>query len=102
MLALWILLTGAQQLNKLADFADGLLGASADTGPAIGRAALVALVLCLIGKWAGLSAAHDTGHLTALLLAPLLGYSAALALMCALPRPRAGPNTRCHDRPPGA
>ena len=53
--------------------------------PHVGSAAVVALVLVMIGKFAGLAAALDHGNLLPLLLAPVLGRGAVLALMCALP-----------------
>jgi len=92
-LAVWTLLTGALHLDGLADCADGLLGGHADPqrrraimhDPHIGSAAVVAVVLVLIGKFAGLAATLDHGNLLPLLLAPVLARGAALALMCALP-----------------
>ena len=45
----------------------------------------MAVVLALIGKFAGLAAALDHGSLVPLLLAPVLARTAVLALMCALP-----------------
>ncbi len=93
LLALWTPLTGALHLDGLADCADGLLGGHADAerrrailrDPHVGSAAVVVVVLVLIGKFAGLAAALDHGNLLPLLLAPLLGRGAVLALMCALP-----------------
>lgn len=97
-LALWALLTGALHLDGLGDCADGLLGGHADAerrraimhDPHVGGAAVVAVVLVLIGKFSGLTAALDHGDLLPLLLAPLLGRGAVLALMCALPYASSG------------
>ncbi|WP_448508303.1 adenosylcobinamide-GDP ribazoletransferase [Immundisolibacter sp.] len=92
-LTLWTLLTGALHLDGLADCADELLGGHADPqqrraimrDPHVGSAAVVALLLVTIGKFAGLAATLDHGNLLPLLLAPVLARGAALALMCALP-----------------
>ena len=92
-LTLWTVLTGALHLDGLADCADALLGGHADAerrrvilhDPHVGTAGVVAVVLALIGKFAGLAAVLDHGSLVPLLLAPLLARSAVLALMCALP-----------------
>jgi adenosylcobinamide-GDP ribazoletransferase len=92
-LALWVVLTGALHLDGLADCADALLGGHADADrrrailkdPHTGSAAVVAVVVVLIGKFAGLAAALDHGSLVPLLAAPVLARGAALALMCSLP-----------------
>lgn len=92
-LTLWTVLTGALHLDGLADCADGLLGRHADGEDRrtimrdrhVGRVAVVVLVLVLISKFAGVAAALDHGNLLPLLLAPVLGRAAVLALMCALP-----------------
>lgn len=92
-LALWTALTGALHLDGLADCADALLGGHADAeqrrailrDPHVGTAGVVAVVLALIGKFAGLSTVLDHGSLVPLLLAPVLARGAVLALMCALP-----------------
>jgi adenosylcobinamide-GDP ribazoletransferase len=92
-LALWVVLTGALHLDGLADCADALLGGHATAqrrreilkDPHTGSAAVVAVSLVLIGKFAGLAAALDHGSLLALLIAPVLARSAVLGLMCALP-----------------
>lgn len=92
-LALWAVLTGALHLDGLADCADALLGGHAHAerrrailhDPHVGTAAVVAVVLTLIGKFAGLAAVLDHGSLVPLLLAPVLARGAVLALMCALP-----------------
>ena len=93
LLALWAALTGALHLDGLADCADALLGGHADAtrrrailrDPHLGSAAVVTVVLVLIGKFAGLAAALEHGSLLPLLVAPVLARGAALALMCALP-----------------
>ncbi|HEY0675168.1 MAG TPA: adenosylcobinamide-GDP ribazoletransferase [Immundisolibacter sp.] len=93
LLALWTCLTGALHLDGLADSADALLGGHGQAqrrldilhDPHIGTAAVAAVGLALIGKFAGLAAVLDHGSLLPLLLAPLLARGAALALMCALP-----------------
>lgn len=92
-LALWVVLTGALHLDGLADCADALLGGHADAerrrailkDPHVGTAGVVAVVLVLIGKFAGLAAVLEHGSLVPLLLAPVLARAAVLALMCALP-----------------
>ncbi|MDD3650238.1 adenosylcobinamide-GDP ribazoletransferase [Immundisolibacter sp.] len=93
LLALWAALTGALHLDGLADCADALLGGHADAtqrrtilrDPHLGSAAVVTVVLVLIGKFAGLAAVLEHGSLVPLLVAPVLARGAALALMCALP-----------------
>jgi adenosylcobinamide-GDP ribazoletransferase len=92
-LALWVVLTGALHLDGLADCADALLGGHADAerrrailkDPHVGSAAVVAVALVLIGKFAGLAAALDHGSLLPLLISPVLARVAVLGLMCALP-----------------
>jgi adenosylcobinamide-GDP ribazoletransferase len=92
-LALWVVLTGGLHLDGLADCADALLGGHADAerrrailkDPHTGSAAVVAVVVVLIGKFAGLAAALDHGSLLPLLAAPVLARGAVLGLMCALP-----------------
>jgi adenosylcobinamide-GDP ribazoletransferase len=92
-LALWVVLTGALHLDGLADCADALLGGHADAerrrailkDPHTGSAAVVAVVVVLIGKFAGLAAALDHGSLVPLLTAPVLARGAVLGLMCVLP-----------------
>ena len=97
-LALWTLLTGALHLDGLADCADGLLGGHGNPNrrrqimhdPHVGSAAVVAVALVLLGKFAGLAAVLDHGNLTPLLLAPVIGRGAVLALMCAVPCAKPG------------
>ncbi|MFZ5491429.1 MAG: adenosylcobinamide-GDP ribazoletransferase [Pseudomonadota bacterium] len=92
-LALWVALTGALHLDGLADCADALLGGHADAArrrailkdPHVGTAAVAAVTLVLIGKFASLAAVLEHGSLVPLLLAPVLARGAVLALMCALP-----------------
>lgn len=92
-LALWVVVTGALHLDGLADCADALLGGHPDADrrrailkdPHIGSAAVVAVVVVLIGKFAGLAAALDHGSLVPLLAAPVLARGAVTGLMCTLP-----------------
>ena len=92
-LALWVALTGALHLDGLADCADALLGGHADAerrrailkDPHVGTVGVVAVVLALIGKFAGLAAVVEHGSLVPLLLTPVLARTAVLALMCAVP-----------------
>ncbi|WP_028240824.1 adenosylcobinamide-GDP ribazoletransferase [Stutzerimonas azotifigens] len=98
LLSLWVALTGALHLDGLADSADAWLGGLGDRertlaimkDPRSGPAAVVVLVLLLLLKFAALVALLDRGAGAALLLAPLLGRSALLALFLCTPYVRAG------------
>ena len=94
LLALWVGLTGALHLDGLADSADAWMGGLGDRertlrilhDPTSGPIAIVALVLLLLLKWAALLALAGEG--AALLIAPVLARSAALALMLGTPYAR--------------
>ncbi|MBA1272602.1 adenosylcobinamide-GDP ribazoletransferase [Stutzerimonas azotifigens] len=98
LLALWVGLTGALHLDGLADSADAWLGGFGDRertlaimkDPRSGPAAVVVLVLTLLLKCAALFALIEQQQLVALLLVPILGRSALLALFLSTPYVRAG------------
>lgn len=100
LLAVWVFLTGGLHLDGLADTADAWVGGHGDRersleimkDPHNGSAAIWAVVLVLLVKFAALGAlllAGDTAW-KGLLLAPLLGRTALLALF--LTTPYARPN----------
>ena len=80
-LTAWILITGALHLDGLADSADAWLGGHGDRertlaimkDPYSGPAAVVVLILILLGKFTALQALLEAGAWPQLLLAPLLG-----------------------------
>lgn len=92
-LTLWVALTGALHLDGLADSADAWLGGFGDRertlqimkDPRSGPVAVVVLVLLLLLKFAALLALLQAQHYVALLLAPLLGRAALLALFLGTP-----------------
>ncbi len=98
LLALWVGLTGALHLDGLADSADAWLGGFGDRertlaimkDPRSGPAAVVVLVLALLLKCAALVALVEQRQWLALLLVPILGRSALLALFLSTPYVRAG------------
>ena len=92
-LALWVALSGGLHLDGLADSADAWVGGFGDRertltimqDPRSGPIAVVVLVLVLLLKFVALAVLLDAGTgpnaaLVALLLVPLLGRSALLAL----------------------
>ncbi|MEZ3136264.1 adenosylcobinamide-GDP ribazoletransferase [Stutzerimonas kunmingensis] len=93
LLTLWVALTGALHLDGLADSADAWLGGFGDCertlqimkDPRSGPVAVVVLVLLLLLKFAALLALSQAQHYVALLLAPLLGRAALLALFLGTP-----------------
>lgn len=84
-LAVWVLATGALHLDGLADSADAWLGGFGDRqrtlaimkDPHRGAAAIVAVALVLIVKFAALEALLHAQAWPALLVAPLLGRASA-------------------------
>lgn len=92
----WVIITGALHLDGLGDSADAWLGGGNDKqrsltimqDPRAGTAAVVAIVLLLLLKFTAL--AHLFSHHTTwpLLLAPVLGRTAALALLITTPNAR--------------
>lgn len=87
-LTLWVALSGALHLDGLADSADAWLGGFGDRDrtlaimkdPRSGPVAVVVLVLLLLLKFVALLVLLQAQQLVALLLAPLLGRTALLAL----------------------
>lgn len=81
LLVLWVALTGALHLDGLADSADGWLGGFGDRertlaimrDPRSGPAAIVAVALVLLVKFAALASIVGAQYWRELLLAPLLG-----------------------------
>lgn len=102
LLALWVALTGALHLDGLADSADAWLGGHGATpaqarertltimqDPRSGPAAVVALVLVLLLKFAALAALPPTAWLP-LLLAPALARGAVVLAFASTPYVRRG------------
>lgn len=87
--AIWALITGGLHLDGLADSADAWVGGRGDRertlaimkDPRSGPAGVSAIVLALLLKFAALAALAKAGAWPALLLAPVLGRSALLALL---------------------
>lgn len=98
LLSLWVALTGALHLDGLADSADAWMGGFGDRertlaimkDPRSGPIAVVVLVLLLLLKFAALLALLEHGRQLALLLVPVLGRAAVLALFLHTPYVRAG------------
>ncbi|MDH0445210.1 adenosylcobinamide-GDP ribazoletransferase [Stutzerimonas stutzeri] len=93
LLALWVALTGALHLDGLADSADAWLGGFGDPArtleimkdPRSGPVAVVVLVLLLLLKFSALLVVLQAQQPAALVLAPLLGRAALLALFLCTP-----------------
>lgn len=92
-LTVWVLLTGGLHLDGLADCADAWAGGLGDKqrslaimkDPAAGPSAVVLLVLVLLLKWTAIVQLLKAGQLTILLLTPVLGRLAILAMMLSTP-----------------
>ncbi|MCG8429504.1 MAG: adenosylcobinamide-GDP ribazoletransferase [Chromatiales bacterium] len=93
LLTFWVWLTGALHLDGLADLADAWVGGygSAERTLEImkdsrsGPIAVVTLVLLLLVKFTALTVLIEQGSWPLLLLAPLLGRTALVALFLSLP-----------------
>lgn len=98
LLTAWVLLTGGLHLDGLADSADAWVGGHGDRertleimkDPRSGPAAIAAVVLVLLLKFAALAALFQSHAWTALLLAPLLGRTALLGMLLSTPYVRSG------------
>lgn len=98
LLTVWVLLTGGLHLDGLADTADAWVGGYGDRqrtldimkDPRSGPAAVSAIVLVLLLKFAALTVLLQGSAWPALLLAPTLGRAALLAMLLTTPYVRAG------------
>ena len=98
LLTVWVLLSGALHLDGLADSADAWLGGFGDRertltimkDPRSGPIAVVTLMLVLLLKFAALLALIEQQQSVYLLIVPLLGRGALLALFLTTPYVRAG------------
>ncbi|MHB9099982.1 MAG: adenosylcobinamide-GDP ribazoletransferase [Sulfuricella sp.] len=96
--ATWALITGGLHLDGLADSADAWVGGHGDRertlaimkDPRSGPAAVSTVVLTLLLKFAALAMLAKAGAWPALLLAPVLGRSALVALLLSTPYVRPG------------
>ena len=98
LLTMWVLLSGGLHLDGLADSADAWLGGFGDRertltimkDPRSGPIAVVTLVLVLLLKFCALLALIEQQHGAVLLIVPLIGRSALLAVFLTTPYVRAG------------
>jgi adenosylcobinamide-GDP ribazoletransferase len=98
LLATWVLLTGALHLDGLADSADAWVGGLGDRertlaimkDPYCGPAAVVTLMVVLLTKFAALEQLASAGNSVALVLAPVFGRIALVALFLTTPYVRPG------------
>jgi adenosylcobinamide-GDP ribazoletransferase len=93
LLVFWVLITGGLHLDGLADCADAWAGGLSSPqrsleimkDPAAGPIAVLSLVLLLLLKWTVLVELLAKSQLTGLILTPMLGRCAILALMLSTP-----------------
>jgi len=98
LLAAWVCLSGGLHLDGLADSADAWLGGFGDRertltimkDPRSGPIAVVTLVLVLLLKFCALLALVEVGQGALLILAPVMGRAAMLALFLDTPYVRRG------------
>ena len=98
LLTVWVLLSGGLHLDGLADSADAWLGGFGDRertltimkDPRSGPIAVVTLVLVLLLKFCALLALLEQHNGAVLLIVPLIGRSALLAVFLTTPYVRAG------------
>lgn len=95
-LLIWVALTGALHLDGLGDSADAWLGGGNNKqrsleimqDPRAGTAAVVSIVLLLLLKFTALAYLFSQHTIWPLLLSPVLGRTAALALLTSTPSAR--------------
>jgi adenosylcobinamide-GDP ribazoletransferase len=93
LLAVWVTLTGMLHLDGLADSADAWIGGFGSRektleimkDPHCGPAAVIALVLVLLLKFAALDQLMTSGNRSALVAAPVLGRTALVLLFLTTP-----------------
>lgn len=93
LLLLWVFITGGLHLDGLADCADAWAGGLGNPqrsldimkDPAAGPIAVISLVLVLLLKWTVLTELLAKSQFTGLMIAPMLGRCAILALMMSTP-----------------
>lgn len=98
LLTAWVMLTGGLHLDGLADTADAWVGGHGDRertldimkDPRSGPAAVSAVVLVLVLKFAALTVILQAAAWPALLLAPLLGRAVLPGMLLTTPYVRAG------------
>lgn len=98
LLAVWVLLTGALHWDGLADSADAWVGGLGDRertlaimkDPYCGPAAVVTLMVVLLIKFSALEQLASVGNWVALVLAPVSGRIALVALFLTTPYVRPG------------
>ena len=98
LLSVWVVLSGGLHLDGLADSADAWLGGFGDRertltimkDPRSGPMAVVVLVLVLLLKFCALLALIELHYSVVLLIVPLIGRSALLAVFLTTPYVRAG------------
>lgn len=92
-LVFWVVITGGLHLDGLADSADAWVGGQGSSERTLeilkdtysGSAAVIAIVLILLTKFAALAALQDVLKFKALLLAPVVGRTAILVLLLTTP-----------------
>lgn len=93
LLTFWVLITGGLHLDGLADCADAWVGGLGNPqrsldimkDPAAGPIAVISLMLLLLLKWTALTELLAKSQLNGLIIAPMLGRCAILALMLSTP-----------------
>lgn len=93
LLTFWVIITGGLHLDGLADCADAWVGGFGNSqrsleimkDPASGPIAVLSLILLVLLKWTVLTELLAKSQLTGLLIAPMIGRCAILALMLTTP-----------------